>query len=164
MIYLIQSSFIIYLGYVIISIIKTKSSLENLSDTYYIWPKWVFPTFMTVIASILLPAWLEITEGHDLQFLAFLSCAGLIFVGFTPNYRNDKMQYKIHSICVYLIALTSVLSMLYLIGGIEHFIISLIVIFLTAWALGENFKECWLFKLETALFLGNYFSLINQVN
>ena len=46
MLYLSIAILIILFGYVIASIIKGKKLPVSLSDTYYLWPKWVFPTVM----------------------------------------------------------------------------------------------------------------------
>ena len=73
MLYLSIAILIVLAGYIIASIIKGQEFPVSLSDTYYLWPKWVFPTVMTYTGIGLLPCWLEITEGHPLQFLVFLS-------------------------------------------------------------------------------------------
>ena len=93
MIYLAIISFVVFLIYSVISIAKNEEIPDNLSDTYYLYPKWVFPIVMVFMAFTLLPCWLEITEGETGQFLSFLSCAGLLFVASAPDYKNDKGQY-----------------------------------------------------------------------
>lgn len=109
-------SFIILLTYIFVSMYKTKGLPLSLSDTYYLWPKWVFPVIMWATGFMLLPCWLEITAGSSLQFLSFLSCAGFIFVGCAPNFKNDKGEKKIHVIAAYTAALAAMLSTVFVIG------------------------------------------------
>lgn len=111
MLYLSIAVLVVLFGYIIASIIKSKELPVSLSDTYYLWPKWVFPTVMIYSGLGLLPCWLEITEGHPLQFLVFLSCAGFIFVGTAPNFRNDKLEYSIHSKACYTATFASILAL-----------------------------------------------------
>ena len=109
-------SFTVLFIYIFVSIIKNKGIPVSLSDTYYMWPKWVFPAIMWATGFTLLPCWLEITAGSSLQFLSFLSCAGFIFVGCAPNFRNDKGEKKIHVIAAYTAAFAAMLSMAFVTG------------------------------------------------
>ena len=111
MLYLSIVISVVLFGYIIASIIKSKKLPVSLSDTYYLWPKWVFPTVMTITGFGLLPCWLEITEGHPLQFLVFLSCAGLIFVGAAPNFKYDKLENSIHMKAAYIASFSAVLAL-----------------------------------------------------
>lgn len=54
---------------------------------------WVFTLVMFVSAILMLIPLLDCGKG--IQFLAFLGCAGLMFVGAAPNYV-DKDTYPIH--------------------------------------------------------------------
>lgn len=71
----------------------------SLSDTYYQLkkrnrPAWLFQAAMIVPAMILLPAWLECSD-ESIQFLAFLACGGLMFVGSAPLFK-EEFQSKVH--------------------------------------------------------------------
>ena len=99
--FLIVLATLVYIAYDWASVKKNKDWPETLSDTYYLWPKWVFPSVMTLVGFSMLPVWLDATEGSNLQFLSFFSCMCLIFVGCAPDYKNDKGQYNIHVICGY---------------------------------------------------------------
>ena len=70
MLYLSIAILIVLAGYIIASIIKGQELPVSLSDTYYLWPKWVFPSVMALIGFSLLPVWLEATAGSNLQFLS----------------------------------------------------------------------------------------------
>ena len=54
---------------------------------------WVFTLVMFVSAILMLIPLLA--SGKGIQFLAFLGCAGLIFVGFVPRYL-DSAEHIIH--------------------------------------------------------------------
>lgn len=54
---------------------------------------WVFTLVIFVSALLMLIPLLDCSKG--IQFLAFLGCAGLMFVGFVPNYL-DSNEHAIH--------------------------------------------------------------------
>ena len=54
---------------------------------------WVFTLIMFVSAILMLIPLLD--SGKGIQFLAFLGCAGLMFVGFVPRYLNSA-EHIIH--------------------------------------------------------------------
>lgn len=68
----------------------------SVSDTYYILlrkrrPAWLFQLAMILTGGLLLPAWLEVSP-ENLQFLAFLACGALIFVGATPLFKEAEQR------------------------------------------------------------------------
>lgn len=64
-----------------------------LSEVYYLTDKgWLFPAFMVTLGASFLPLMLE-TDG--LECMAFLTCAGIIFVGAAPAYL-DESERTIH--------------------------------------------------------------------
>lgn len=71
----------------------------SLSDTYYQLrkrsrPAWLFQASMIIPAMLLIPVWIECSTD-DLQFLAFLSCGGLMFVGTAPLFK-EEFQGRVH--------------------------------------------------------------------
>ena len=54
---------------------------------------WVFTAVMVASAILMLIPMLD--SGKGIQFLAFLGCAGLMFVGFVPHYL-DSSEHAIH--------------------------------------------------------------------
>lgn len=54
---------------------------------------WVFTLVMFVSAILMLVSLLD--SGKGVQFLAFLGCTGLMFVGFAPHYL-DSNEHAIH--------------------------------------------------------------------
>ncbi len=69
---------------------------EMVSDTYYQLGRrwgWLFTVVMVTVAWLMMVAILDTGKGE--QCLAFLGCAGLMFVGVAPNYC-DKDTYPVH--------------------------------------------------------------------
>lgn len=158
---MIWISFGIYIIYNIISVYKNKKIPNNLSDTYYIWPKWVFPVVMMLISWTLMPNLLNLTEGSNWQFLSFLTCMGLTFIGLSPDYLDNKLDYKVHSICAYVIALTSILLIILVVHKYLLLLDILIKIIILSLIFTKKYiKDCWLYWLETSLFLSVYLSFI----
>lgn len=141
---------LVYITYEAASNWKNKGYPETLSDTYYIWPNWVFPTVMGLVGFSMLPNWLDVTANSSLQFLSFLSCVGLIFVGSAPDYKNDKGQYNIHVICAYLAAGAAILSMIFVIGGWYWIPIWLSLNYLSDM---KDFKKHYIYHIEDALIM-----------
>lgn len=73
--------------------------LQNCADNEVIGDKrkrnygWVFTLVMFLSAILMLIPLLD--SGKGIQFLAFLGCAGLMFVGFVPRYL-DSTEHIIH--------------------------------------------------------------------
>lgn len=73
--------------------------LQNCTDSEVIGDKrkqnygWVFTAVMVASAILMLIPLLD--SGKGIQFLAFLGCGGLMFVGFAPRYL-DNNEHAIH--------------------------------------------------------------------
>ena len=81
-------SLVLIAAYIVYAISVMQRIPWSVSDTYYQLdkrgrPKWLFQAAMIVPAFLLLPAWLDVSPV-EIQFLAFLSGVGLIFVGAAP--------------------------------------------------------------------------------
>ncbi len=66
---------------------------------------WVFTAVMFASAILMLIPLLD--SGKGIQFFAFLGCAGLMFVGFAPNYLN-KDDYIVHKTAAIIAAIGGV--------------------------------------------------------
>lgn len=81
----------------------------SLSETYYDLKRqrkgWYFTFTLFTTAASLLPIWLDKTEGAWYQFLVFVSCACVLFVAITPDYRKG-LERKIHYTSAYLACIT----------------------------------------------------------
>ena len=106
--YLAFISFLLIGGYLLLMALRF--GIPNMvSDTYYqLQPTtgseiapfrkhrnmgWLFSLLMVTVAFLMLICLLD--TGIGIQFLAFLGCAGLCFVGFAPNYC-DRDAYSVH--------------------------------------------------------------------
>lgn len=144
----------IYIGYAVRVI---KMAPWSLSDTYYQLekrnrPKWLFQLAMVVPAFLLLPVWLD-GSNENLQFLAFLSCGGLIFVGAAPCFKLE-LEGKVHYCATAVCGLSSVLWTC--LSGYWYLPVVCLAI---AVFLMFRYKK-WMFWLECALFVSTYLSVI----
>ena len=99
--------FICYLGLTfflsyIISYIVIKGVPRSISETSYIIKDTIRTTayfsLMCFIAAVcVFPLWIKLTP-ENFEFIPFVSCLTIIFVGTTPLYRKD-IESKIHYTC-----------------------------------------------------------------
>lgn len=155
--FLIVIATLVYIAYDWVSVKRNKDWPESLSATYYLWPKWVFPSVMALVGFSLLPVWLEATEGSNLQFLSFLSCMSIIFIGSAPDYRNDKGEYRVHMICAYIACAAALLSLMFVLNTWWIFLIFLLVNYLSDI---KGFKEHYVYHVEDALIISLLLSII----
>lgn len=103
---LILISLIILVGYVAYTIVSYDGIPTSISATYYrLKHKWLFQIAMIASGFVLMPAIIGLTPEH-VKFLAFLGCAGLIFVGASPRF-TDKFEGKVHSVGATILLLAS---------------------------------------------------------
>lgn len=103
---LVLISLVFLVLYLVYAISVIKSVPWSISDTYYQLEKRgkkkrLFQLAMIVPAMLLLPAWLE-CSSENTQFLAFLACGGLMFVGAAPCFKlelDGKVHYAATAIC-----------------------------------------------------------------
>lgn len=108
--------FVIY-NIVMICLFGMPASLSN--TFYYLnnhWPSSgiVFTLMMEVVSCSLIYPWIIISNvvspwSHYLSFLAFLTCACLMFVGVAPNFRTEKGIENVHMWCAKLAAVFALL-------------------------------------------------------
>lgn len=118
--YLAFISFLLLGGYLLLMALRF--GIPNMvSDTYYqLQPTtgseiapfrkprnmgWIFSLIMVAVAFLMLICLLD--TGRGIQFLAFLGCAGLCFVGCAPNY-SDHDAYSVHKAAAIIAAVGSV--------------------------------------------------------
>lgn len=80
---------------------------EMVSSIYYLLGKsgWMFQVYIIMFAALMMVCLLD--SGLGVQCLAFLSCAGLMFVGAAPRFLN-KNERKIHKTAAITSAMASV--------------------------------------------------------
>lgn len=95
MICLVIISLLIIAAYTAAVCIKQKGVPYSISATFYKLqhPYWFMATMWTT-AGLLMPAVLDASKPGT-EFLAFLACAGMLFVGAAPNFRED-LEGKVH--------------------------------------------------------------------
>lgn len=130
----------------------------SISDTYYQLKKhgrsglW-FQIAMILSVGILLPEWLEVTEGENYQCCAFLACIGLIFVGSVPCFKLE-LDGKVHIGATIVCGLASLLYMIF--AG--YTTIPLLLAFPTGFLIYKYDKP--VFWLEIWMFISTYISII----
>lgn len=81
---------------------------QSLSATYYKMGGngWLFQLLMAVCSFGLLPVWSELSN-ESWEFLAFLGCGGLLFVGASPLFRLP-LERKVHHYSAYVCGASAV--------------------------------------------------------
>lgn len=138
---------------------------KSLSMTYYLFKerqkglKVLFPAMIALLCILLIPCWLELSDGSNFQFLAFLAPAALMFVGFTPAFNDADMYKTIHNIAAYTCA---VFAMLWIILVTPFWYIILIVLGIIAVAaiLTKTWKTCYIYWLEMVAFISLFISIL----
>lgn len=142
-----------YIGYAL----KVCGLPASLSDTYYILkekhrPSWLFQLAMVLCPMLLVPVWLELSS-ESVQFLSFLACGGLMFVGTAPLFK-EEFQRNVHFggtiVAVQGTTLWLVLSGMWYIPSAFFFVSGIVMLL----------KKKWLFWLEMALFASAYSGLL----
>ena len=69
---------------------------RSLSDTFYLLGKkgWIFQVVLGLFGALLMPTWIDLSSDNT-EFLAFLSCAGLLFVAAAPCFKME-LEGKVH--------------------------------------------------------------------
>lgn len=89
-------SMLVIAAYTAAVCVKTKGVPYSISATYYyLEHKLWFMATMWLTAGLLMPAILEVSKPNT-EWVAFLSCAGMFFVGSAPNFKDDY-ESKMHS-------------------------------------------------------------------
>ena len=87
-------------------LIKYKQVPESLSNTAYLigssndLKRYWFTLYCILTAFTILPALFKVTVD-GLEFIPFLLCAGLLFAGFSPSYK-DGIEKPVHYVSAYI--------------------------------------------------------------
>ena len=123
--------------------------------------RYLFTITLFLMGFSLMPAWLEISEGTTYQFLSFLTCASILFVGATPNFL-DKGVHIIHSVAAYSSAVFG-LTWMFIYSPFSWIIIPIAAIVILMSILTKTIKTSYEYWLEMIAFYSIYFSLILQL-
>lgn len=100
---LVFISMLVIAAYTLAVCVKQKCVSYSISATFYklAHPYWFMAT-MWLTAGLLMPAVLEASKPGT-EWMAFIACAGMFFVGAAPNFK-DSFEGKVHTagavICV----------------------------------------------------------------
>lgn len=178
MMQLLYLSLFIFLGYITFSCLKFGIP-KSISETSYLFGlkagNIVFFAFCITVVMLLLPFWLEVTAGTSLQFMIFLQCAGLAFVGVTGKFKDTKHENTVHNISAYTCAL---MASLWQVITIKCMVFVAPIIFVLMFILGKNIKGSYrnlkldkieksdtstIFWLELGCFIIQYLSIFAYI-
>ena len=138
---------------------------KSLSMTYYLFKdkvdtlKFLFPAMMTMLATVLMPCWLQMSEGSDFQFTAFLSAAAVLFVGAAPAFKSSSLENSVHQVSAYICAAAAIACICLVTPYWYVILIVLAVIALIAW-LTKTWKTSYIYWLEMVAFVSTFISII----
>lgn len=138
---------------------------KSLSMTYYLFKersekmKLLFPTMMTLLTIFLMPCWLEISEGSNFQFTAFLAAAGILFVGAAPAFKSSSLENMVHQVSAYFAA---AMAMLWICLVTPYWYIILIVLGIIVFLaiVTKTVKSGYIYWLEMVAFISTFASII----
>lgn len=137
----------------------------SLSRTFYLyqerksWQRFLFPIMMVSMAGMLMPAWIEISEGSDLQFMAFFAAAGIIFTGMAPAFKESQMTFRVHTAGALFAALFSLLWIIF-VAKLWYFIVFWLVLVVLVALLSKTVKTSYIYWLETIAFMSTFTAVI----
>lgn len=137
---------------------------RTLGMTYYLFKaredclKALFPVTIILICLLLLPCWLEISNGSPWRLTAFLSAGSLLFVGFVPAFKSSKMEDYLHDIAAYV---GTLFGLLWIIMVTPFWYIILIVLgivsIIAIWT--KTWRTSYIYWLEMVAFVSTFISI-----
>lgn len=137
----------------------------SLSKTFYLfqerkkWQRILFPIMMMTMAGFLMPAWLDISEGHDLQFMAFFAMAGIMFTGAAPAFDNSDLENKVHTFSAIFAAIFALLWIVF-VANLWYFIMAWFIVIVLIALLSNTVKTSYVYWLETVAFMSTFTVII----
>ena len=131
---------------------------KSLSETFYLfknkkeWMKIFFPLMLLSIGCCLLPYWLNLTNNTNFQFLPFLSLLCILLTSFSPSFRSNFLEKKVHSISA---TCSAIFAMLWIIIATNLWWLMIIwfFIFLVLAYLTKTLKKSKIYWLENIAIL-----------
>lgn len=122
---------------------------EMVSSIYYMMDKhgWVFQVYIIMFAALMMVCLLD--SGLGVQCLAFLSCAGLMFVGAAPRFL-DESERKVHKTGAIISAVASIGWCLTVNWRI---VVALLGWYAVYWACRSEDDHPWLMAEVTAIWM-----------
>lgn len=157
MIWLYIISLVIFISYSIV-ILNIFGVLPSVSDSYYSLKKYgelgVFTMFCWGVSFPLLIYWIDFSQ-NDWNFLPFLACSALMFVGASPAFRDLKFEKKVHSVSAIICLLCSYIWALWF--GNIYLAIGCIIFSI---AIGLISKKNRIYWIEIIAFMNIYIQLL----
>lgn len=163
-IYLVLAAFALYLSYNF-AILCLFGIPKSLSQTFYDfkerkpWLRILFPIMMVAVGLLLLPAWIEISEGSDFMFLAFFAASGIVFTGSAPAFKESNLEDRVHTGSAFLAAAFALLWVI-LVTNLWWHIIVWAAIFSIIALITKTLKSGIIYWLETITFFSTFTSII----
>ena len=138
---------------------------KSLSMTFYLfkekkdWLKIWFPIMMISLAFLLMPAWIEISEGSTFQFLAFLAPSAIIFTGTSSAFKSSQLENVVHMTGAICAAITSLLWVV-LVTHLWTMILFWFFIIVTIMFITKTIKTSYVYWLETVAFLSTFTAIL----
>lgn len=135
---------------------------KSLSETYYLYEfgrgfGGIFSICFGIAVAILLPAWIQMSEGSPFQFLGFLAPSSLLFVAVAPRFKED-FEGKVHSVSAIFAAICALLWVIL----VAKDYISLVIGFGAMAVLGliiKSLRKNLVFSLEMISFVSTYLAI-----
>lgn len=137
---------------------------KSLSMTYYLFKersnsfKYLFPGMIVTICMLLIPSWIELSDGSNFQFMSFLSPAALMFVGFTPAFNDGDMYKTIHNIAAYTCATFAMLWII-LVTPFWYVILIVLGVMIIAAIATNSWKTSYVYWLEMVAFVSLFIAI-----
>ena len=127
---------------------------QSISESYYLLGKmgWVFQITLFVTAFLVIPSLID-ASTENTQFLAFLACAGLLFVGAAPLFKQEfdnKVHFTSAALCCGSLVLWQVFN--------SSWVIPAVCFCFVCYPMLKDKKYVW--WLEIATIVSAYVSLI----
>jgi hypothetical protein len=139
---------------------------KSLSMTFYLFQdrkKWLrifFPIMMISMAGLLMPAWLEMSEGSNFQFTAFLAAAGIIFTGSAPAFKSSDLENRVHMTSAVVAAIFALLWVA-LVGQLWYFILIWFIVIAIIAYVTKTVKSSYIYWLETVAFMSTFTAIVS---
>ena len=118
----------------------------------------LFCVSVFLMAGLLMPAWLELSNGSMFQFLSFLTCASLMFVASAPKFKSTTIESTIHTVSAICAAVFGMLWTIFIVKC--WWVVLLVGLLILGYSLqSKTLKKCYVYWLETIAFLSIYFSI-----
>lgn len=164
--YVVLASFAVFLAYLAAVFIVFREVPKSLSNTYYMFQekkdglKWLFPALIAVMVFTLMPAWLELSDGSNWQFLSFLCPASLLFVGAAPAFKSSNLESTVHTVAALLSAFFGLAWVLvFCTFGLWFVLVSFMCIYLLS-IFTNSYQTSYTFWLEMVAFLAVYMGIM----